>query len=62
MPKALPNFTLDDYRRMLAECKDTRSIAAILVVAMGAWAKKKINNICMASILHSAADAAERMI
>lgn len=57
MPKALPNFTLDDYRRMISEAKEPKDIGAVLVLAMAAWSKKKLHNLAMADILSKAADA-----
>lgn len=62
MKKSLPNFILDDYRRMISEAKEPKDIGAVIVLAMAAWSKKKLHNVSMSVILKTAGDAVEKMI
>lgn len=57
MAKPLPNFTLEDYRRMISEAKEPKDIGAVLVLSMAAWSKQKLHNVAMADILKNAAEA-----
>lgn len=51
MPKKVPKYCVADYRAILEESREPRTVAAVLVLAMAQWKQKGLNNVNFATVL-----------
>lgn len=53
-------FTYQEFREILLETTDRKTISAVIVIAMAHWKEKKINDFAFANILRDASEQIEK--